>query len=336
MTSTGKINIHSLRPGDFFGRHNRYRITDDLAKTRMSRIYRATDTLSNRDVVIKFALNEAVRHFLINEAGILQKVNHPIFPEFYEIAEWKNTHYIAMEHITGTTLSILIRSRDIPFYRAIEIVMDICYGLDALHKAGYIHRDTNPANIILEDEKDPRLIDFGIGCKFSHQNSATYVGTFWYSSPEQFLGLPLGPRTDIFSLGLMLFEFIKGENPFKLILAQALQWPADDLPEATIFRELQIRANQPLPKLTRRDIERRIIPTEWEDLATQIDRTFMAFQQLYCKMTADRPKGVMELVPDLLKARDEAKKLASAELLDTKTSGVIDPRAIAPTFPESK
>ena len=189
----------------------------------MGVVYRATDPNIGRAVALKtlrldvhgIEQEEMLRRFK-NEARSAGVLNHPNIVTIYDAGEDQGLFYIAMEFIEGRTLAeIMQEHRVLPVDQVISITRNICAGLDYAHSKGIVHRDIKPANIMITPEGAAKIMDFGIA-KVSGSLTSTgqVLGTPNYMSPEQVKGRQLDGRSDLFSLGVMLYEMLTGEKPF--------------------------------------------------------------------------------------------------------------------------
>ena len=196
----------------------------------MGEVYLAEDSRLGRRVALKFLPD----HFVTNEdrlrrfrqeARAASALNHPNIITIHEIGETETTHYIVTEFIEGETLRALIRNRIEPV-RALDIATQTASALAAAHAAGIVHRDIKPENIMLRSDGYVKVLDFGIAklmpegpaplMEMSFETSpGLIVGTAHYMSPEQAQGLKVDERTDIWSLGVVLYEMLTGQLPFK-------------------------------------------------------------------------------------------------------------------------
>lgn len=216
-----------------------YEILDKLGAGGMGVVCRARDTKLGREVALKLlpenlAANPSYLQRFQREARAASALNHPNICTIYEIGEYQGRHYIAMELLEGQTLRGLIQGRPIPTDQIIRIALQIADALEAAHSKGIVHRDIKPANIFVTLRNHVKILDFGLaklasaGRLQAEQKSgspeipAEYVsapqvtiGTLPYMSPEQALGEELDSRTDLFSLGSVLYELATGLSAFK-------------------------------------------------------------------------------------------------------------------------
>src|SRR5215472_8643548 len=201
----------------------RYEIVGELGRGAMGVVYRAKDPTIGRTVALKtmrldvhgLDAQEMVRRFQ-NEARAAGVLNHPNIVTIYDAGEEDGIFYIAMEFIEGTTLhELLAEKRVLPTDEVVQISRQICRGLDYAHSNGIVHRDVKPANIMLTPNGTVKIMDFGIA-KSGGQvtNTGQVLGTPNYMAPEQVKGRPLDGRSDLFSLGVILYEMLTGEKPF--------------------------------------------------------------------------------------------------------------------------
>lgn len=199
--------------------NNRYKIEKLIGEGATAIVYQGIDLRLQRDVAVKVLLphvNQTTRRRFEREAHAAARLNHPNIMAIYDIGQDKNYEYLVVELIQGRPLYELIPAQ--PKLVA-EIGHQICVALDYAHQVGLIHRDIKPANIYLTQGHQVKLMDFGLA--IPKQGDAkrltadgTIIGTPAYLSPEQAQGLPLDPRTDIYSTGIVLYEMVTGLLPF--------------------------------------------------------------------------------------------------------------------------
>jgi serine/threonine protein kinase/Tfp pilus assembly protein PilF len=199
-----------------------YKILEKLGEGGMGVVYKAEDTKLKRTVALKFLPPQALgtaedKTRLIHEAQSAAALNHPNICTVHEIDEYENQPFIAMECIEGESLKDKIKSGAIPLDDAIRIAIEITEGLHEAHGKGIIHRDIKSANIMLTGAGRVKVMDFGLA-KLAGQTRLTKtgmtMGTVSYMSPEQTRGDEITPGTDIWSLGVVLYEMLTGRLPF--------------------------------------------------------------------------------------------------------------------------
>jgi serine/threonine protein kinase/Flp pilus assembly protein TadD len=208
----------------------KYKIIKKVGEGGMGVVYKAKDTRLKRTVALKFLPaeltqdKEAKKRF-IQEAQAAAALNHPNITIIHEIDEAENQTFIAMEYIEGQSLKDKLKDGRLSIEEAKDMVIQVAEGLKEAHEKGIVHRDIKPANIMLTEKGQAKITDFGLA-KLSWgadlTKSSTIMGTVAYMSPEQAKGEEVDHRTDIWSLGAMLYEMLTGERPFKKDKEQAL------------------------------------------------------------------------------------------------------------------
>ncbi|MGI8918369.1 MAG: protein kinase domain-containing protein [Pyrinomonadaceae bacterium] len=212
-----------------------YQITGTLGRGGMGVVYKAIDQKLQRTVALKSLLPESVgdenlKRRLMSEARAASRLNHPNICTIYEVDEADGILFIAMEYVTGETLSDEIRKGPIEIERGLDIGLQIAAGLDQAHRSNIVHRDIKPANIVLPKDGPVKILDFGIARVLkqldgeSLSEAATQqklteagqlMGTAAYMSPEQLNGEDVDARTDVFAFGVLLYEMLSGQPPFR-------------------------------------------------------------------------------------------------------------------------
>lgn len=332
-----------LPPGRIIA--SRFQIIDAIVTMSMSNIYLAFDLVRQRDVVLKTVeLNNMGMDFnkyFEAETDTLGNLPRPAdgepgyFPELYDHGTFELTRkiagteayetvplgYMAMEEIKGLTLGALIYNREerIPLWQAIEITMSVLKGLDILHEQGLVDRDVKPGNVMIENVTGrTRLIDLGTVCPEGYRDpKGLTLGTPAYIAPEQAAGLPAQRSTDIYAVGLMLFEMIARYNPMR-----------NGTPQQNIENQI-IRPMDPLPE---QEITGRFSPEVSGHLSELISTAHRQLALLVEVMTqknpAHRPTTAM-----LLGLLENA--LANARALEPYESLIkIDPVKFSPRNPD--
>lgn len=224
---------HAAHPGQII---DHYRIVSHLGSGGMGEVYLATDTRLGRKAALKLlvpaftGIEGRLRRFQ-QEARAILAVNHPHIITVYEIGESDGRHYIATEYIDGVTLRKQLANGAMSLTRALDVAIQVASALVAAHQAGIIHRDIKPENVMLRTDGYVKVLDFGLA-KYTdrqmaesassdapavsniHTEPGMVMGTASYMSPEQARGISVDERTDIFSLGVVLYEMISGRTPF--------------------------------------------------------------------------------------------------------------------------
>jgi eukaryotic-like serine/threonine-protein kinase len=204
----------------------RYRLDEVIGRGGMSTVYRGTDLALDRVVAVKVALDPLVEQSPVylarftREAQAAAAIGHPGVVTVYDAGADGPTRFIVMEYVPGRSLAEILSEREhkpLEPDEAADIAAQVADALSAAHAAGIIHRDIKPGNIMIEPDGSVKVLDFGIARALdSHTltQTATVLGTSAYMSPEQALGQPVDARSDIYSLGCVLYEMLTGEPPF--------------------------------------------------------------------------------------------------------------------------
>jgi non-specific serine/threonine protein kinase len=228
-----------------------YRLVEKIGEGGMGEVWKAFDTSLEREVAVKFLAPDVVadagrRARFEREARAVAALSHPNIVTIFGLEQAKGRHFFAMELVRGRTLAQVIAPGGLPPARLLEIAVPLADALGAAHDRGIIHRDLKPANIMIGDDGRLKVLDFGLAelraprpegdlretTTRSLSGEGAISGTLAYMSPEQIQGRPLDPRSDIFSLGVLLYEMATGRRPFEGgtpadVLAAVLR----DLPE---------------------------------------------------------------------------------------------------------
>jgi serine/threonine-protein kinase len=217
------VNVTATRESELIGRRlGVFRLEAALGRGGMGAVYRAFDTNLERQVAVKVlapslaADPEYVQRF-VREARTAARLNHPHVVQIYGAAFENGVAYMALELVTGGSLAgVAAEVQPFPLRRACEVVLDIARGLAAAHALGIVHRDLKPDNVLLTPEGQVKLADFGLARSIANQRitqSGSFLGTPQYCSPEQCNGLDVGFASDLYSLGVVLYELLAGRPP---------------------------------------------------------------------------------------------------------------------------
>jgi serine/threonine protein kinase len=206
-------------------RFGRYVIVSELGRGAMGAVHRARDPMIEREVAIKTLLPHVademaaeVRERFLREARSAGRLNHPGIVTIYDVGEQDGVAYIAMELLEGRSLQQMLReSARMSFATIADIIAQVAEGLDHAQQFGIVHRDVKPANIMVSAAGRAKLTDFGVARveDSSMTQTGAALGSPKYMSPEQVLGQPIDPRSDIFSLGVVLYEMLAHRTPFE-------------------------------------------------------------------------------------------------------------------------
>jgi serine/threonine protein kinase len=223
----------------------RYKILEQLGEGGMATVYKACDTRLERDVAVKIirrgALPEEQLERILkrfeHEAKALARLTHPFIVPVVDYGEYKGSPYLVMPYLQGGTLKQKM-GKPLPWQEAVRLLIPVAQALAYSHAHNIIHRDIKPSNILLTENNQPMLSDFGIAKILDLKDGQTLttaglgIGTPEYMSPEQGMGKPAGPAADIYSLAIVLYELLTGRKPFTA-----------DTPMEVVFKQV----NDPIP-----------------------------------------------------------------------------------------
>jgi len=286
----------ALPPGTKLGS---YEIQSPLGAGGMGEVYRATDTKLGRDIALKVLPAEMARDperlaRFRREAKALAQLDHPNIVTIYSVEECNGIHCLTMQLVEGQPLDRLIPQGGLPVEQIVEIASALADALAAAHEKGIVHRDLKPANVMVSNQGRVKVLDFGLAkdvgvadpadatLTSDHRTQAgTVMGTPAYMSPEQTSGRPLDPRTDIFSLGVVLHEMATGQRPFEGgSSAELVSAILRDTPPSVTEARPDLPSD--LARIVRRCLEKdprhrlqtaRDVSNEFRDLARQTSRT---------------------------------------------------------------
>jgi eukaryotic-like serine/threonine-protein kinase len=268
----------------------KYQITKELGKGATSVVYLAVDPFANRKVAVKVVQREVLgdkehgrrfRKLFLTEASLAGKLSHPHIAAIFDAVADEEGSYIVMEYVEGGTLEQYTKIDNLlPINKTIEIVFKCCKALDYAHRHGVIHRDIKPANVLLSKDTDIKISDFGAALTTASETTqVTGIGSPAYMSPEQVQEQQLTHQTDIFSLGVLMYQLLTGSLPFKATnnYSMVFQIINVDPPPPSIFRpEIPASVDLIVKKALQKNFEARY-PT-WEDFAQDLVRVFNNLQ----------------------------------------------------------
>ena len=222
VTKTLETPTEELTTGSTFA--GRYQIIEELGKGGMGKVYKALDADLKEKVAIKLIKPEVaadkntIERFR-NEMKFARKIRHKNVCQMYDLNKEEGIHYITMEYVHGEDLKRLIRKiGQMSAGQVISIAVQVCEGMAEAHRLGVVHRDLKPQNIMVDEEGNARIMDFGIARSVKGKGitgAGVMIGTPEYMSPEQVEGKEIDQRSDIYSLGVILYEMVTGQVPFE-------------------------------------------------------------------------------------------------------------------------
>jgi tetratricopeptide (TPR) repeat protein/tRNA A-37 threonylcarbamoyl transferase component Bud32 len=222
VTETLQTPIKELTTGSTFA--GRYQIIEELGKGGMGRVYKVFDTDIKEKVALKLLKSEiasdrdTIERFS-NELRYARKISHRNVCRMYDLGKEAGNYFITMEYVSGEDLkSFIRRSRQLALGTAVFMAKQVCDGLVEAHRLGVVHRDLKPGNIMIDREGNAKIMDFGIARSISAKGitgAGVMIGTPEYMSPEQVEGKDVDQRSDIYSLGVILYEMVTGRVPFE-------------------------------------------------------------------------------------------------------------------------
>jgi len=262
VTETVETLKDELTTGSTFA--SRYQVVEELGKGGMGRVYRVLDKKLNEEVALKLikpeiGLDRKTVERFSNELKLARKIVHKNVARMFDLNQEKGSQYITMEYIRGEDLRRLVRKMGtLSPGQAIHIAKQVCEGLGEAHRLGVVHRDLKPQNIMVDEEGNARIMDFGIARSLAAKGitgAGVMIGTPEYMSPEQVEGKEVDQRSDLYSLGIILYEMVtgrvpfEGDTPFSVGVKQKSEVPRDP-------RELNSNLPQELGRMILRCLEK--------------------------------------------------------------------------------
>ena len=310
-----------IRKGMFIG--DRYEIVDKVGSGGMSDVYKALDHKLNRYVAIKVLKPEFsedktfVSKFKV-EAQSAAGLVHPNIVNVYDVGEDDTLHYIVMELIDGITLKKYIEKKGpLPVKEAVSIAIQVSQGIEAAHNNNIIHRDIKPQNIMISREGKVKVTDFGIArAASSNTINSNAMGSVHYISPEQARGGYIDEKSDIYSLGITLYELITGKVPFEgdSTVSVALQHINDEIPSPKeIVPDLPVSVEKIILKCTQKSVDRRY--SRMEDVIADLKHSLIDPQGDFVTLTSvdNEAKTVVISDKELGEIKHMPKQIAKSE-----------------------
>jgi eukaryotic-like serine/threonine-protein kinase len=249
--------------------NERYRLDAQIGAGGMSTVYRAFDTVLERQVAIKLMHREIASDSdqlerFRREARAVAQLNHPHVVGVIDAGEDSGTPYIVFEYVEGETLKDRIRRFGrLPVGEAVAYAIEVARALGAAHERKIVHRDVKPQNVLIDEEGTAKVTDFGIARSLTEEGltaDGRVLGTTDYVSPEQALGQDVGPESDLYSLGVVLFEMLTGDVPFhgENQVSVAMKHVREELPDVQMRRpEVSSALAAVVDRATAKDLDRR-------------------------------------------------------------------------------
>jgi serine/threonine protein kinase len=267
-------------------RIGKYQVIRKLGDGATSEVYLCHDEFAGRDVAVKIVYQERLsdpqggkvfRKLFVTEASLAGKLSHPHIAQIYDAVVGDKMSYIVMEYVPGGTLEPFCAPENLlPLDKIVEIIFKCTRALDFAHKLGVTHRDIKPANILIVGGTDIKITDFGSAIMSSGDTTqVTGVGSPAYMSPQQIKELPLDHRTDIYSLGVVMYQLLTGVLPFnaKNNFSMMYQITTVEPPPPSAHRkEIPAQLDAIVRKAMEKDVERRY--QSWDELSFELAAVF--------------------------------------------------------------
>jgi serine/threonine protein kinase len=269
----------------------KYEIIKELGRGATSLVYLANDSFAGRQVAIKLVRADALgdkehgRRFhklFLAEASLAGKLSHPHLVAIYDAVSDEDGSYLVMEYVAGGTLEPhTLPANFLTINSIVEIIFKCCKALDYAHRHGIIHRDIKPANILLTGETDIKISDFGAALSVSAETTqVSGIGSPAYMSPEQLQEMTLNHQTDIFSLGVVMYQLLTGALPFKATNNYSMVYQiinVDPLPPSLLRPETPTAVDVIVKRALEKDRAKRF--QTWEEFAQALANTFNTLQK---------------------------------------------------------
>lgn len=331
-------------------RVGRYEILGEIGRGGMAVVHRAHDPRFKRDVAVKilpeqFTHDPTFRARFEREAQAIASLEHPAIVPVYDFGEEEGRPFLVMRYMPGGSLADRLQSGPLSLAESAFIISQIATGLEMAHEQGIVHRDLKPGNILFDTEGNPHLADFGMAKLMAATNTFTgsaVIGTPAYMSPEQAKGgQPVDGRSDVYALGIILFEMITGKAPYEAdtpvqVLMKHILDPVPALPEET-SRHLPLAVNKIVERALAKDVDIRYqTPTQF---AQALSDTVEAPAGVEPTAQTDPASSTVEAgspatSPDAPSSSEELMPGQAQEVASGVESGVTDPEVFEPVDKE--
>lgn len=294
--------------------NNRYEIKEKIGSGGTAVVYRGQDILLGRMVTIKILREEyvgdeeLVRRFR-REAQAVASLSHGNIVSIYDVGDEGNLHYFVMEFVEGETLKDYIKRKGtLDIAETVDIISQILEGIDYAHKHGIVHRDIKPQNVLISKDRHVKVTDFGIAMGLSevtqtYHSSSRIMGSVQYISPEQVQGEPITEKSDIYSIGVVLYEMLTGQLPFSgdSAISVAMQHVHGELiPPHQINHNIPIGLSYVVMRAMRKSPEIRY--TSAREMNESVHSVTEGINRLYQETAADSVEETKDLTADLAPA----------------------------------
>jgi len=289
----------------------RYRLEELIGAGGMSTVYRAVDATLEREVAIKLmhreiaADSDQLERFR-REARSVAQLSHPHIVGVIDAAEDEGRPYIVLEYVQGETLKDRIRRGQLPATEAVAYAIEIAYALSCAHQRQIVHRDVKPQNVLIDAEGSAKVTDFGIARSMAEEGltaDGRVVGTTDYVSPEQALGHPVTGQSDLYSLGVVLYEMLTGEVPFRgeNQVAVAMKHVRESVPDVQLRRPgLSAATALVVDRATAKDVARRY--ADADEMLRDLEQA-LAVEAARGDQTTIEATGVLRTLPEPARRR---------------------------------
>jgi serine/threonine protein kinase/Flp pilus assembly protein TadD len=313
LTETWEFPRKELSMGSTFA--NRYQIIEELGTGGMGKVYRVLDRKLNEEVALKLlkpeiAADGVTLERFSNEVKLARKIIHKNVGRIYHLSDEGGNHFITMEYVQGQDLRSLIRQAgQLTISKALSIARQVCEGLVEAHKLGVVHRDLKPSNVMIDNEGNARIMDFGIAHTTKTEritDPGIIIGTPEYMSPEQVEAREIDQRSDIYSFGIILYEMLTGKVPFEgetPISVAVKHLTASPLQPIELNRGIPENINRAVMKCMEKDRTRRYQSSK-EVLSeiTKIEKEILAKEKVAPKMKWRFAPNLRRVLPLLFAA----------------------------------